>query len=79
MQMTLDGEATQFAQPPSRAELERQGATFVKVPKELFQDIYALCRAQRDGELPDGSEGRLQEMLRALSVEVQTGALGKQE
>ena len=77
MQLTLDSDGTKFASAPSRAELEKQGATFVKLPKALFQDIYALCDAHRRGELADGGERPLHEMLQALTSEVQKGALGK--
>ena len=76
MQLTVDGGATRYAPAPSRAELERQGATFVKVPKALFQDIYALCDMERRGELPDTGVAPLSEVLQALTSEVQRGALG---
>ena len=77
MAVTLEGAAPRFAPAPSRAELERQGATFVKLPKALFQDVYALCELEKRGELPAGS--KLAEMLEALRGQVQTGALGRPE
>ena len=76
MQLTLDpAGGTRFAAAPTRAELERQGATFVRVPKALFQDVYALCDAQRRGELP--SDSPLHEVLAQLTNEVERGAIGR--
>ena len=48
-----------------------------QVPRALFHDLYALCDAQRRGELPDGSEAHFNELLQSLSLEVQQGHLGK--
>jgi len=77
LQLTLEVEGARFGAAPSRAELQKQGATFVKVPRALFHDLYALCDAQRRGQLPDGSEAHFNELLQSLSSEVQQGHLGK--
>jgi len=77
MQLTLEEDGARFGQAPSREDLQSQGATFVKLPRALFQDLYALCDAQRRGALPDDGEQRLNELLRSLSTEVQQGHLGK--
>ena len=74
--MTVEEGGTRFAAAPSAAELARQGATFVRVPRALFQDLYALCDAERRGELPEGSQ--LAEVLGApihLYCESRTGPL----
>ena len=68
-----------MAAAPTREELQAQGATFVKVPRSLFQDIYALVEAQRRGELPAAGERPFSEVLQAVSAEVQRGALGSPE
>uniref|UniRef100_A0A7S2CGZ2 Protein kinase domain-containing protein n=1 Tax=Haptolina brevifila TaxID=156173 RepID=A0A7S2CGZ2_9EUKA len=77
LQLTLEDEGTRFGEAPSRQSLQSQGATFVKLPRALFQDLYALCDAQKRGTLPEGGEQRLNELLRSLSTEVQQGNLGK--
>ena len=38
-----------FAEAPTRAALEAQGARFVTLPRALFDELYALCDAQRRG------------------------------
>ena len=78
LQFSVDGGASepQVASAPSREALEAQGATFVKVPRSLFQDIYALLEAQRRGELPETGERPVSEIIQALSAQVQRGELG---
>ena len=79
LQLTMDGSGPpQVQAAPTREALEAQGATFVKVPRSLFQDIYALVEAQRRGELPEAGEHPLSEVLQALSAQVQRGDLGTQ-
>ena len=38
-----------FSEAPTRASLEAQGARFVTLPRALFDELYALCDAQRRG------------------------------
>ena len=38
-----------FAEAPTRTALEAQGAHFVTLPRALFDELYALCDAQRRG------------------------------
>jgi hypothetical protein len=78
LRLTLQADGPCVGEPPSRASLKQQGATFVKVPRGLFQDIYALADAQRRGEMPSGSEQPLTDALQRLSAEVQRGAVGQQ-
>ena len=37
MQLTLEAEGTRYAEAPTREELAAQGATFIKLPRSLFQ------------------------------------------
>ena len=77
MQLTLEGGRSRFSAPPSRAELQRQGATFVKIPRALFQDLHALCEASKRGALLEGGDAHFHDMLHALSLQVQQGQLGR--
>ena len=76
LQLTLEADGPRVAAAPSKGQLQQQGATFVRVPRDLFHDIYALVDAQRRGELPDSGEQPFAEVLHALSAEVQRGQLG---
>ena len=77
LQCSLGATEPVVGSAPTREELQAQGATFVKVPRSLFQDIYALMDAQRRGELP--KEVELPDMLTALTAEVQRGRVGRRE
>ena len=80
LQMTMEPEGgATFAVPPSVEELSQQGATFVKLPRELFQDLYVLCDAQRRGLLHGANEQRLNQLLIQFTGEVQNGHVGKRQ
>ena len=42
LQLTLDRHGAKVDEAPCRGHLQRQGATFVKVPRALFQDVPRL-------------------------------------
>ena len=78
MQVTLEEGGPRFASAaPSRDELQRQGASFVKLPRALFNDLHALVEAQKCGALPDDGERHVNELLHMLSAKVMQGQLGK--
>ena len=49
------GGSARFGPPPPRAELETRGATFVSLPRAVFDELHGLAAARATGDL--GSEG----------------------
>ena len=62
-----------FAAAPSRESLEQQGARFVKLPRDLYDEMSALCDAQRRGELSAADQLLLTQLMRSISLQVAAG------
>jgi len=70
MHLSSETDAFSLAPAPSRQALERQGARFVKLPRELYEHMHDLCDAQRRGELNPTEEAHLAQLMRQVSMQV---------
>ena len=68
-----DRDDLDFAAAPSRESLEQQGARFVKLPRDLYDEMSALCDAQRRGELSAADQLLLTQLIRSISLQVAAG------
>jgi len=80
MQLGAADRPPSFSAAPTKADLAVQGARFVTLPRALFDELYALCDAQRQGgEAGVGEEMRQQfaELMQTVSLQASQGELGK--
>jgi hypothetical protein len=69
-----------FSAAPSRADLTVQGARFVTLPRALFDELYALCDAQRRGDGEAGAEEvrrQFASLMQTVSLQASRGEFGK--
>ena len=66
-----------FGPAPSREELSMQGAKFVTLPRALFDEMYTLCEAQRQGAGGQDVREQFASLMQTVSLQAGRGELGR--
>jgi hypothetical protein len=66
-----------FGPAPSRDELTMKGAKFVTLPRALFDEMYTLCEAQRQGAGGQDVREQFAMLMQTVSLQAGRGELGR--
>ena len=77
MQMQTGGAKPSFSAAPTRDDLALQGARFVTLPRALFDEMYTLCDAQRQGTGGEEVREQFASLMQTVSLQASRGELGQ--